>query len=88
MGERLMQLSRFVPKLLVLMVLGLPGFGGGCGSGSAPMPQEDSEKVRESRKGLHKEIKQAQKEGAKKITEEKQKQSSMRKGAHRGAGGQ
>ena len=82
-----MQLSRFVRKLGLLLVLGLPGFGSGCGSGTSPMAQEDSEKVRATRKGLHKELKDVQKEAAKKVAEERQKQGAMRKGAHRGAGG-
>jgi hypothetical protein len=82
-----MQLLRFIPKLGLLLVLGLPGFGGGCGRGPAPIAQEDSEKLRASRKAVNKEINQSHKATAKKITEERQKQSATRKGAHRGPGG-
>jgi hypothetical protein len=82
-----MLLSRFVRNLGLLVVLGLPGFGGGCGSVSTPMPQEDAEKVRASRKDLHKGLKQVQSEAAKRAAEDRQKQSATRKGAHRGAGG-
>jgi hypothetical protein len=51
------------------------------------MAQEDSEKVRASRKELHKELKQEQKEAAKRVAEDRQKQSAIRKGSHRGGGG-
>jgi hypothetical protein len=80
-----MQISPFVRTLGLLLVLGLPGFGGGCG-GSGPLSQEDSEKLRASRKGLHKELKEEQKELAKRIGEEKQKQGVMRKAGRRAAG--
>jgi hypothetical protein len=50
------------------------------------MAQEDSEKVRESRKGTHQQLKEAKKAAAKQIEEDRQKQAVMRKGARRGAG--
>jgi len=81
-----MQISRFVRTLGLLLVLGLPGFGGGCGGGSAPHTQEESKKLRASRKGLHKELKEERKELAKKFGEEKQKQGAMRKAGRRAAG--
>ena len=81
-----MQLSRFVRKLGLLLVLGLPGFGGGCGSGPTPLAAEDAEKVKASHRGIHKQLKEAQKAVAKQIAEQKEKQSSMRRGAHRPAG--
>jgi hypothetical protein len=51
------------------------------------MPQEDSEKLRVSHKGLHKDLKEEQKAAAKQIEAERQKQGALRRGAHRGPGG-
>jgi hypothetical protein len=81
-----MRIARFVPTLGLLVVLGLAGLGGGCSSRSTPMAQEDSEKVRESRKGTHQQLKEAKKEAAKQIEQDRQKQAVMRRGARRGAG--
>jgi predicted DNA-binding protein (UPF0251 family) len=49
------------------------------------MAQEDAEKLRASRKALHKELKGARKEVAKKIEEQRQVQGAVRKGGHRAA---
>jgi hypothetical protein len=81
-----MRIARFVPTLGLLVVLGLAGLGGGCSSGSTPMAKEDSDKLRESRKGTHQTLKEAKKADAKKIEEDRQKLGARRKGAHGGAG--
>ena len=63
------------------MVLGLSGFGGGCGPGSSvPLDREESNQIRESKKNAHARLK----EGAKKIQEDLEKKGTMRRGAHRG----
>jgi hypothetical protein len=82
-----MQLSQFIRKLGLLLVLGLPGFGAGCGPSSAPLAPEDAEKVKASHRGIHKQLKETQKAVAKQIAEQKEKQSALRRGAHRPAGG-
>src|SRR5262249_573639 len=82
-GKRLMQLSRFVRKLGLLLVLGLPGFGVGCGPSSTPLSPEDADKVKASHRGIHKVLKEEQKAVAKKIEEQRQKQGAVRRGAHR-----
>jgi hypothetical protein len=76
-----MQLARFVGTLRLLLVLGLVGFGGGCSSETMdPMGQEESEKVRDSKKKSHVQLK----EEAKKIqAQEERQQGAGRKGAHR-----
>jgi hypothetical protein len=81
-----MQLSRFVRTLGLVLVLGLPGFGGGCGPDSAPLAPEDSQKLQKSHKGVHQQLKETHKAVAQKIQEQKQKQGALRKSGHRGAG--
>jgi hypothetical protein len=76
-----MQHARFVRTLGLILMLGLVGFGGGCGPGSpAPMGLEESNLIRESKKNAHVQLKQ----DAKRIQEDIQKHGAMRKGAHRG----
>jgi hypothetical protein len=82
-----MRIAQFVPTFGLLVVLGLAGLGGGCSSGSTPMAKEDSEKLRESRKGAHQQLKEAKKAAAKQIEEERQKLGALRKGAHGRGGG-
>src|SRR5690349_14587830 len=56
-GQRLMQLARFVRTMVALLMLGPAGLGGGCGAGSpGPASQEESEKIRESKKKAHQQI--------------------------------
>ena len=81
-----MQFSRFVRMLGLLLVLSLPGFGGGCGKEPTPMASEDAEKLRASRSKFHKEQKAEQKAVAKKIEEQRESQAAKRKGGHRGGG--
>jgi hypothetical protein len=81
-----MQIAWFVRMSAFLVLLGLAAIGGGCSSGSTPLSQEDSEKVRGSHKGTHQQLKEAKKEAAKQIEQDKQKQAVMRKGARRGVG--
>ena len=76
-----MQHARFVRMLGPLLVLGLAGFGGGCGPGSsAPMGQEESKQIKEARKNERLQFKAE----AKKTQEAIPKQGDMRRGAHRG----
>jgi hypothetical protein len=79
-----MRIAWFVPTFGLFVVLGLAGLGAGCGRGSAPLSEEDSEKLRVSRKGAHVELKEGLKAQAQKIQEERQQQSGKRKGARRG----
>ena len=75
-----MQLARIVRTLGLLLVLGLSGFGGGCGPGSpVPLDREESNQIKESKKNAHARLK----EGSKQIQEDLEKQA-MRRGAHRG----
>jgi hypothetical protein len=77
-----MQLARFVRTLGHLLVLGLAGFGGGCGpQSSAPISQEEGSQIKESKKQAHKQV-----------TEDAQRdlrtQTTQRRAAqHRGPGG-
>jgi hypothetical protein len=81
-----MQRARFVQTLGLLLMLGLAGFGSGCGMGSsAPMSEEASEKYRESKKKGHGQLKA----DIKKIEAESDKKDALgRRGGHRGRGGQ
>jgi hypothetical protein len=54
-----MPLARFVRTLGILLMLGLAGAGAGCGAGSSgPTSQEESERIRESKKKAHQQIKE------------------------------
>jgi hypothetical protein len=80
-----MQRARFIGMLGLLVVLGLVGFGGGCSSESTdPMSQEESEKLRESRKKSHVQLKE---EAKKAEAAESRQQAAGRKGGHRRGGG-
>jgi hypothetical protein len=71
-----MQRARFVRTLGLLLVLGLAGFGGGCDLGSpAPMSQEGSNQIRESKKNTHAQVK---------ADAQKTQGDIQRRGAHRG----
>jgi hypothetical protein len=66
-----MQLARFGRTLGLLLVLGLVGFGGGCGPGSStPVSKEDSQKIKQTHSGIHQQLK----EDAKKNQAELRKQ--------------
>ena len=79
-----MQPARFVWTLGLLLVLGLVGFGGGCGPGSSnPLSKEDSTKVQQSHKGAHERLK----EDAKQHKADMAKEGAGRKAARRGRGG-
>ena len=71
-----MQCARFSRTLGLLLVLGLAGFGGGCDLGSpAPMSQEESKQIRESKKNAHAQVK---------ADAQKTQEVVQRRGAHRG----
>ena len=79
-----MQLARMVSTSVFVLVLGLAGLAGGCGSGSqSPQstntPAED-DRTREDKKQAHQKIK----ENFKKIEDGANKRSATRKGPHRG----
>jgi hypothetical protein len=75
-----MQRARFDWTLELLLVLGLAGFGSGCGPGSSdPLSSEDSKKIQQSHKGVHKQIK----EDAKQHQADMAKPGPGKKGAHR-----
>ena len=80
-----MQHARFVWALGLLLVLGLAGFGSGCGPGSSePMSQERSDQLRDAKKKAHGQLKA----DAKKIEADlAKKESAGRRGAHRGPAG-
>jgi hypothetical protein len=79
-----MQLARFVRIMGLLLLLGLVGFGGGCGPGSStPLSKEDSTKVQQSHKGAHQQLK----EDAQQHKADMAKQGAGRKAARRGRGG-
>jgi hypothetical protein len=79
-----MQLARFVRMFGLLLVLGLAGCVVGCGPGSSsPIPQEESDRIKSSKKTAHKAIQ----EDAKKAKAAAAGRGAMRKGAHRGAAG-
>jgi hypothetical protein len=65
-----MQLARFVRTLGLLLVLGLAGFGGGCGPGTpTAADQQKAEEIGKDHRGRHEELKaaakKAQAEGSK-----------------------
>jgi hypothetical protein len=75
-----MQLARFVRRSAVLLVLGLAGFGGGCGSGSAtPVDQERENQIKASKKAAHQDLKSDIKKGQDALKQ----QGASRKDAHR-----
>jgi hypothetical protein len=79
-----MQHARFVRMFGLLLVLVLAGSGGGCGPGSSsPIPQEQSDRIKASKKTAHKSIQ----EDAKKGQGAAAGRGAMRKGARRGAAG-
>jgi hypothetical protein len=79
-----MQRARFVEMLGLLVVLGLVGFGGGCSSESMdPLSQEESEKLRDSKKKSHAQLKESVKKAE---AAESRQQAAGRKGAHRRGG--
>jgi hypothetical protein len=72
-----MQCARFVRTLGLLVVLGLAGSGNGCSPGSgAPMSQEESNQIRDSKKTAHNQLKADAKKS--------QQAGTLRRGAHRG----
>jgi len=73
-----MQLARFVRTSGLLLMLGLAGFVGGCGSGSLPPAEQQkaNEVGRESRKKAHQEL----------STEIQKRQEIPRRGGRRGPG--
>jgi hypothetical protein len=74
-GKRLMQLVR---TLRLVLVLGLAGFGGGCGPGaSGPISQEEGTQIKESKKKAHQQAKE----------EDVKTQATQRRAAHRGPAG-
>jgi hypothetical protein len=73
-----MPFARYVRTFGCLLVLGLAGFGGGCGLGSqAPVDQQREAQIKASKKAAHQQIQQ---EAAK-------QQGASRKGARRGVPG-
>ena len=78
-----MQHARFVWTLGLLLVLGLVGFGGGCGPGSStPLSKEDSQKVQQTHKGVHRQLK----EDTKQQKADMAKQGGGRRAGRRGRG--
>ncbi len=79
-----MQLARFVRRLGFLLVLGLTGFGGGCGLGSpGPVDQERENAIKASKKSAHQELKLTVMKGQDALKQ----QGTSKKDAHRrGAG--
>ena len=76
-----MQHARFVWAMGLLLVLGLAGFGGGCGPGSPPpMSWEESKQIKEARKNDRLQFEAE----AKKTQGAIPTQGDMRRGAHRG----
>jgi hypothetical protein len=83
-GKRLMQLARIVRTFGLLLVLGLAGSGSGCGPGSAsPHSQEQSNRIKESKKTAHRQLKEDIQKGQGAAAP----RGAMRKGARRGVSG-
>jgi hypothetical protein len=77
-----MQLARFVRSLGVVLVLGIAGFGGGCGPGSqGPTGQERQVQIRGSKKAAHQQIREDAQGGRRGANQ----QGALRKGAGGGA---
>jgi hypothetical protein len=79
-----MQCARLIRTLGVVSVLGLVGFGGGCGPG-APTPaeqEEANEAIRKVRKGAHQQLDA----DLKKAREDATNRGGTRKAAHAGRG--
>jgi hypothetical protein len=68
----------------LLLLVGLVGYGGGCGPGSAtPFSKEESQKIRQNHKSFH----QALTEQTKQHRADMLKQGGGRRGARRGVTG-
>jgi hypothetical protein len=79
-----MQCARFIRTLGLVLVLGLVGFGGGCGPESrTPAEQEKANEVtRQARKGTHQQLDA----DLKKAREASKEPGDTRKAAHAGRG--
>jgi hypothetical protein len=74
--------ARFARTLGLILALGLPILGVGCGPGSGATDPAKAEQIRESKKASHQEARA----NAKKAQEDLRKQQSLqRKGMRRGA---
>ena len=75
--------ARFVRTLGLILALGLPVLGGGCGPGSGATDPAKADQIRESKKASYQEARAT----AKKFQEDLRKQQSIqRRGMRRGAG--
>ena len=78
-----MRLARFVRTFGLLLVLGMAGFGSGCGQGSStPISREEDTQIRESKKQVHRQGRG----DARKAQEDLKTQSTQKRAAQRAPG--